>query len=74
MVFPQVDNVPRHPSQLYEFGLEGLLLFVILWIVLVAAAPARRGVGLFLIGYGSSASSPNSRASPTASSASLRAA
>ena len=29
MVFPQVDNVPRHASQLYQFGLEGVLLFVI---------------------------------------------
>ena len=30
MVFPQVDNTPRHPSQLYEFLLEGVLLFVLL--------------------------------------------
>ena len=29
MVFPQVDRVLRHPSQLYEFALEGLLLFAI---------------------------------------------
>jgi phosphatidylglycerol---prolipoprotein diacylglyceryl transferase len=52
MVFPQIDNVPRHPSQLYEFGLEGLLLFTILWIY--AARPRPRGAvsGLFLIGYG----------------------
>ena len=52
MVFPQVDNVPRHPSQLYEFGLEGLLLFAILWIY--AARPRPRGAlsGLFLLGYG----------------------
>ena len=52
MVFPQVDNVPRHPSQLYEFGLEGLLLFVVLWIVLVAAAAEGAVSGLFLLGYG----------------------
>ncbi|MGZ8256620.1 MAG: prolipoprotein diacylglyceryl transferase, partial [Gallionella sp.] len=32
MVFPHVDNLPRHPSQLYEFALEGLLLFVLLWV------------------------------------------
>ena len=52
MVFPQVDNLPRHPSQLYEFGLEGVLLFAILWIY--AARPRPRGAvsGLFLIGYG----------------------
>jgi phosphatidylglycerol---prolipoprotein diacylglyceryl transferase len=32
MVFPGAGPMPRHPSQLYEAGLEGLLLFVILWI------------------------------------------
>ncbi|OPY67700.1 MAG: Prolipoprotein diacylglyceryl transferase [Syntrophorhabdaceae bacterium PtaU1.Bin034] len=32
MVFPGSGNVPRHPSQLYEAALEGLLLFAILWI------------------------------------------
>jgi phosphatidylglycerol:prolipoprotein diacylglycerol transferase len=52
MIFPQVDNVPRHPSQLYEFGLEGLLLFALLWVY--AAKPRPRGAvsGLFLAGYG----------------------
>ncbi len=32
MVFPGGGPLPRHPSQLYEFGLEGVLLFTILWI------------------------------------------
>jgi phosphatidylglycerol:prolipoprotein diacylglycerol transferase len=32
MVFPQAGPEPRHPSQLYQFGLEGLLLFAVLWI------------------------------------------
>jgi phosphatidylglycerol:prolipoprotein diacylglycerol transferase len=32
MVFPWVDDVPRHPSQLYQAGLEGLVLFVCLWL------------------------------------------
>jgi phosphatidylglycerol:prolipoprotein diacylglycerol transferase len=52
MVFPQVDNQPRHPSQLYEFALEGVLLFVILWIY--GSRPRPRGAvsGLFLAGYG----------------------
>lgn len=52
MVFPQVDGLLRHPSQLYEFGLEGLALFLILWIY--AAKPRANGAiaGLFLIGYG----------------------
>jgi phosphatidylglycerol:prolipoprotein diacylglycerol transferase len=53
MVFPRVDNLLRHPSQLYEFALEGLLLFVILWIY--ASKPRATGTisALFLIGYGS---------------------
>jgi phosphatidylglycerol:prolipoprotein diacylglycerol transferase len=52
MVFPQVDNLPRHPSPLYEAAGEGLLLFVILWFF-SARRRARGAVsGVFLIGYG----------------------
>ncbi|MDE2595215.1 MAG: prolipoprotein diacylglyceryl transferase [Burkholderiales bacterium] len=53
MVFPESgSDLPRHPSQLYQFGLEGLLLFVLLW--LYARKPRQRGAvaGLFLLGYG----------------------
>jgi len=54
VIFPHAGPLPRHPSQLYEAALEGLLLFVILTI-LVIAFRARRRVGLtsgvFLIGY-----------------------
>ena len=52
MVFPNVDRVPRHPSQLYEFALEGVILFVALWWI--AAKPRPRGAAsaCFLIGYG----------------------
>jgi phosphatidylglycerol:prolipoprotein diacylglycerol transferase len=53
MVFPQSGAmIPRHPSQLYQFALEGLLLFVLLW--LYARRPRRLGEvsGAFLIGYG----------------------
>ncbi len=53
MVFPQAGDLqPRHPSQLYHIGLEGLLLFAILW--LFSRRPRQRGAvsGLFLIGYG----------------------
>ncbi len=52
MVFPQVDDLPRHPSQLYQALGEGLLLFVFLWWF--TARPRPRGVasGAFLIGYG----------------------
>ena len=33
MIFPQAgDDLPRHPSQLYHVALEGILLFLILWI------------------------------------------
>lgn len=52
MVFPQVDNLPRHPSQLYQAGLEGVLLFVILWIYSSSARPRAAVSGVFLIGYG----------------------
>lgn len=53
MIFPKVDNVVRHPSQLYEFALEGVVLFLILWIY--SSKPRPRGTvsALFLIGYGS---------------------
>jgi phosphatidylglycerol---prolipoprotein diacylglyceryl transferase len=52
MIFPNVDRVPRHPSQLYEFLLEGVVLFVVLWWI--AARPRPRGAvsACFLIGYG----------------------
>lgn len=52
MVFPQIDNVPRHPSQLYEFALEGVALFVILWLYSLKPRPVGAVSGLFLIGYG----------------------
>ncbi|HZN25815.1 MAG TPA: prolipoprotein diacylglyceryl transferase [Burkholderiales bacterium] len=52
MIFPNVDNVPRHPSQLYELALEGVLLFLLLWWY--SSKPRPRGAisGLFLAGYG----------------------
>jgi phosphatidylglycerol:prolipoprotein diacylglycerol transferase len=53
MIFPQLhDNLPRHPSQLYEFGLEGILLFLILWRYTDRRRPMGAPSGLFLIGYG----------------------
>ena len=53
MVFPQVDQLPRHPSQLYQAGLEGVLLFVVLWIFSSAGRPRGAVSGAFLLGYGS---------------------
>ena len=52
MVFPQVDALPRHPSQLYELALEGLVLFVILWTYASRYRPMGAVSGLFLVGYG----------------------
>ncbi len=52
MVFPEHDNIPRHPSQLYQLCLEGLLLFVILWLYTRRPRIAGTPSALFLIGYG----------------------
>jgi len=54
VVFPQVDNLPRHPSQLYEFALEGVLLFAVLWWFSSKPRPVGAVSALFLIGYGAS--------------------
>jgi len=55
MVFPDptAGDAPRHPSQLYEAGLEGLALGIILWIALRAGALKRPGLatGIFCVGY-----------------------
>jgi len=52
IVFPYAGAMPRHPSQLYEFGLEGLSLFLILNVY--AKKTRRTGAvsGLFLVCYG----------------------
>ncbi|SJN53875.1 Prolipoprotein diacylglyceryl transferase [Vibrio ruber DSM 16370] len=52
MVFPGAGPLPRHPSQLYEFFLEGVLLFIILNLFIRQPRPAGSVAGLFLIGYG----------------------
>ncbi len=53
MVFPQAgDGVPRHPSQLYEVGGEGLLLFLVVWGFARRVRPDGAVSGVFLIGYG----------------------
>ncbi|MFT5504541.1 MAG: phosphatidylglycerol:prolipoprotein diacylglycerol transferase [Gammaproteobacteria bacterium] len=43
---------PRHPSQLYEMLLEGLVLFLLLWVVSSKPQPRMLISGLFLVGYG----------------------
>ncbi|MDB5844552.1 MAG: prolipoprotein diacylglyceryl transferase [Polaromonas sp.] len=53
MVFPHSGSMlPRHPSQVYQFLMEGMLLFVLLW--LYARQPRKTGQvsGAFLVGYG----------------------
>jgi len=54
MVFPgpHAGGIPRHPSQLYEALLEGVLLFIILWIYSAKPRPTMAVSGLFLLGYG----------------------
>ena len=53
-VFPHAGPEPRHPSQLYEAGMEGILLFTIVLIAARAGALKRPGAigGLFVAGYG----------------------
>ena len=54
IVFPHdAAQLPRHPSQLYEAGLEGLVLFVVLYLLVRGGALLRPGLlsGSFLIGY-----------------------
>ncbi|OOZ38784.1 prolipoprotein diacylglyceryl transferase [Solemya pervernicosa gill symbiont] len=52
MVFPGGGPMPRHPSQLYEAALEGLILFLLLWWFSAKPRPRMAVSGLFLIGYG----------------------
>jgi phosphatidylglycerol:prolipoprotein diacylglycerol transferase len=55
VVFPHGGDLPRHPSQLYEAGLEGLLLGLILWLLATrTTALSRAGMlsGVFVAGYG----------------------
>ena len=54
MIFPGSDGQPRHPSQLYEAGLEGVVLFLILALAIRLGALRRPGLttGIFALGYG----------------------
>jgi phosphatidylglycerol---prolipoprotein diacylglyceryl transferase len=51
MIFPNSDGQPRHPSQLYELGLEGIVLFIFLWWYAAKPRPAGYVSAMFLIGY-----------------------
>jgi phosphatidylglycerol:prolipoprotein diacylglycerol transferase len=53
MVFPQSgDGIARHPSQLYQLGLEGLLLFALVWWFANKPRPTGQVSAVFLMGYG----------------------
>ncbi|EPJ47088.1 MAG: prolipoprotein diacylglyceryl transferase [Osedax symbiont Rs1] len=52
VVFPKIDALARHPSQLYEAFLEGVVMFAIIWIYSSKPRPAFAVSGLFLILYG----------------------
>ncbi len=54
MIFPTGGPIPRHPSQLYEAALEGVVLFVVLNVLVRLGALKRPGVvtGSFALGYG----------------------
>lgn len=52
MVFPNAGPLPRHPSQLYEFLLEGVLLFIILWFFSRKPRPRFAVTAMFLLFYG----------------------
>jgi phosphatidylglycerol---prolipoprotein diacylglyceryl transferase len=54
MVFPYGGPIPRHPSQLYEAALEGIVLFIVLALLVRGGAFRRPGVvtGAFALGYG----------------------
>jgi phosphatidylglycerol:prolipoprotein diacylglycerol transferase len=55
VVFPYWPDGPRHPSQLYEAGLEGMMLFCVLWVWMcrhrTKSEPGQLS-GIFLMGYG----------------------
>ncbi|HEY7803467.1 MAG TPA: prolipoprotein diacylglyceryl transferase, partial [Orrella sp.] len=53
MVFPGAqDGIARHPSQLYQFALEGVLLFIVVWWFARNPKPVGQVSAVFLMGYG----------------------
>ncbi len=53
MVFPQAgDGIARHPSQLYQMGLEGFALFLLVWWFARKPRPVGQVSAIFLMGYG----------------------
>ena len=52
MIWPNVDSLPRHPSPIYQALIDGVLLFVVLWLYARKARPRMAVSGLFALGYG----------------------
>ncbi len=52
MIYPFVDNIPRHPSSLYQAFSEGLLLFIVMWLYSTKQRPMMAVSSLFLLAYG----------------------
>jgi phosphatidylglycerol:prolipoprotein diacylglycerol transferase len=52
MIWPNVDNLARHPSPVYQALIDGVLLFIILWLYARKPRPRMAVSGLFALGYG----------------------
>ncbi|MCP1576390.1 diacylglyceryl transferase [Herbaspirillum rubrisubalbicans] len=52
MIWPNVDNIPRHPSPIYQMLVDGILLFIILWIYARHARPRMAVAAMFSLLYG----------------------
>lgn len=52
MVWPNVDNLPRHPSPIYQALIDGVLLFIVLWLYARKPRPFMAVSGVFALGYG----------------------
>ena len=52
MIWPNVDSLPRHPSPLYQALIDGVLLFIVLWLYARKLRPRLAVSGMFSLGYG----------------------
>jgi len=52
MVFPHVDQLPRHPNQIYQFFGEGIILLALMWIFAMKKRPRAVISGMFCLSYG----------------------
>jgi phosphatidylglycerol:prolipoprotein diacylglycerol transferase len=52
MIWPNVDNLPRHPSPIYQMLVDGILLFIVLWFFSKKPRPRMAVAGMFSLLYG----------------------